>query len=55
MFKIKKQEMINKTFRLSLELVCRMQAVAKDRGVSLNYLVWRCCEYALKHLEVEDD
>lgn len=51
MFKVEKPEMINKTFRLPLELVQRLQKVAQDKGVSLNNLVMQCCEYALMHLD----
>lgn len=51
MFKIEKPEMINKTFRLPLELVQRMQKEAQQQGVSLNNLVIQCCEYALKNLD----
>lgn len=51
MFKVEKPEMINKTFRLPLELVQRLQKVAQDKGVSLNNLVMQCCEYALLHLD----
>jgi len=51
MFKIEKQEMTNKTFRLPLKLVQKMQTIAQNKGISLNNLVLQCCEYALKHLE----
>ncbi len=51
MFKVKKNEMINKTFRLPLELVQKLQTVAQNKEVSLNNLVIQCCEYALKNLE----
>lgn len=51
MFKVEKPEMINKTFRLPLELIQRLQKVAQDKGVSLNNLVMQCCEYALSHLD----
>ena len=50
MFKIEKPEMVNKTFRLPLELVERMQKIAQNEGVSLNNLIVQCCEYALKNL-----
>lgn len=50
MFKIEKPEMINKTFRLPLELVQRLQKEAQRKGVSLNNLVLQCCEYALKNI-----
>ena len=51
MFKIETPEMINKTFRMPLELVQRLQEVAQNEGVSLNNLVVQCCEYALKNLD----
>ncbi len=51
MFKIEKPEMINKTFRLPLELVQKLQTVAQNKGVSLNNLIIQCCEYALKNLD----
>lgn len=51
MFKVEKPEMINKTFRLPLGLVQRLQKIAQDKGVSLNNLVMQCCEYALMHLD----
>jgi len=51
MFKIKKPEMINKTFRLPLELVQELQAIAQNKKISLNNLVQQCCEYALKNLD----
>ena len=51
MFKIEKTEMINKTFRLPLELVEELQKIAQNKGVSLNNLVKQCCEYAIKHLD----
>jgi len=50
MFKIEKPEMVNKTFRLPLELVETLQTVAQNKGVSLNNLVKQCCEYALANL-----
>lgn len=51
MFKIEKPEMINKTFRMPLALINRLQELAQNQGVSLNNLIVQCCEYALKHLE----
>lgn len=51
MFKVEKPEMINKTFRLPLELVQELQTLAQNKEVSLNNLVIQCCEYALKNLE----
>lgn len=54
MFKVKKPEMINKTFRFPLKLVEELQVVAKDKGVSLNKLVIQSCEYALENLDKDE-
>ena len=39
--------MTNKTFRLPVNLINRLNVAAKGGGVSLNNLVRQCCEYAL--------
>lgn len=46
MFKIEKQkeETVNKTFRFPLKLIEELQTIAQNNGVSLNYLVQKCCE-----------
>jgi len=54
MFDVKKPEMINKTFRLPLPLVEKLQEVAQSKGVSLNNLITQCCEYALENLKTGD-
>ena len=51
LFKIEKTETMNKTFRMPVDLVERMQKVSQEKGVSLNNLVIQSCEYALKNLE----
>lgn len=51
MFKVRKVEMVNKTFRLSTDLVKRLAVVAQEQGVSMNNLVGQCCEYALSEME----
>ena len=53
MFKIEKQkeETVNKTFRFPLKLIEELQTIAQNNGVSLNYLVQKCCEYAIKYIE----
>ena len=51
MFKVKKTEHINKTFRMSVDLIERLEKLAQSKGVSLNNLVAQCCEYALEHSE----
>ena len=55
MIKIKKTEHINKTFRLPVDLVQKMESLAQSRGVSLNNLIVQCCEYALDNIENSDD
>ncbi len=49
-FDIRKPETTNKTFRLPSELLHKLEKVAQQKGVSLNYLVGQCCEYALANL-----
>ena len=53
MFDVKKPEMVNKTFRLPVELVRRLELVAQQKGVSMNNLVRQCCEFALDNLKEE--
>ena len=53
MFDVKKPEMVNKTFRLPVELVKRPELVAQQKGVSMNNLVRQCCEFALDNLKEE--
>ena len=50
LFDVKKPEMVNKTFRMPVELVAELSTVAQKKGVSLNYLVVQCCQYALENL-----
>lgn len=51
MFKVKKEEFTNKTFRMPNDLIEQFQSVAQDQSVSLNQLVIQCCQYALDNLE----
>lgn len=50
-FKIPKEEYVNKTFRISKELVDEMNDVCDKKNISLNKLVVMCIEYALANLE----
>ena len=50
MFAVKRVEMVNKTFRLSIDLVKRLSVVAQQQNVSMNNLVAQCCEYALDNM-----
>ena len=54
MFKVKKAEYTNKTFRIPTELVKRLETLAQSKDVSLNNLVVQCCEYALENIDKDD-
>lgn len=53
MFKIEKNETINKTFRIPINLSKRLQQIAQEQGISMNNLIIQCCEYALKDLDTK--
>lgn len=55
MFKVKKPDNINKTFRMPLELVKKLEILAQEKQVSLNNLVIQCCEYALENIDTEEE
>ena len=54
MFEVKKEEYVNKTFRLPVDLVKHLECVAQNEKVSLNNLIIQCCEYALKNLKTDN-
>jgi len=51
MFKIQKQEYVNKTFRISKELADQLAQTAQEQKISINELVVQCCKYALSNME----
>ena len=51
MFEVKKEEYVNKTFRLPVTLVNELSEVAQKTRVSMNELVLQCCKYALKEIK----
>ena len=51
MFKVKKEEYVNKTFRLKKTLVEELEKVASENSVSLNELVSQSCQYALENMK----
>ena len=53
MFEVKKEEYINKTFRMPVSLVRKLEEVAQREKVSLNNLVMQCCEYSLSSMKDE--
>lgn len=54
MFEVKKIETTNKTFRLPVDLVKRLEVLAQHKNVSMNNLIIQCCEYALDNLKSKD-
>jgi predicted HicB family RNase H-like nuclease len=54
-FKVKKQEYVNRTFRITKELAEQLSQVAQEQNCSVNELVVQSCEFALKHIEKADN
>ena len=55
MFKIQKgYDSESKTFRLPVELIGRLEALAAHNKLSLNQLVIQCLNYAMVNLEEND-
>ena len=55
MFEIKKEEYVNKTFRLKKSLVEKLEKIASENSISLNELVSQSCEYAIKNIKKGKD
>lgn len=55
MFRIEKQEYVNKTFRVPVELARELECLAQQKDISLNQLVIQCCKYALDNLDTSTD
>lgn len=56
MFKIQKgYDTVNKTFRLPVELVEKLDELAFQNKLSLNQLVIQCLNYAVENLDDDDD
>ena len=45
----------SKSFRLPIELIEKLEALATQNKLSLNQLVVQCLNYAVDNLEVEDE
>ena len=52
MFEVKREEFVNKTFRLNKTLVEELAKCASEHKISMNALVAQCCRYALDHMIV---
>ncbi len=55
MFKVKKTEYVNKTFRIDKELLEKLENVAQRENISVNALVVQCCNYALEDMNPDPD
>ena len=53
MFEVKKEEYVNKTFRMPVSLVRSLEELAQKEKVSLNNLVIQCCRYSLDNMKDE--
>lgn len=53
MFKIRKEfaEYENKSLRLPVELIDKVQRLANENNISFNRVVIQCIEYALEHMD----
>ena len=56
MFEVKQtEEMVNKTFRLTVPLLDELTKVAEHENVSVNNLIRQCCEYALANMKKDNN
>lgn len=55
MFEVKKYESTNKTIRMPISLITKLESIAQEKDVSFNQLVIQCCEYALKNLKANEE
>jgi predicted HicB family RNase H-like nuclease len=53
-FEIKKEEYVNKTFRLPKELAERLAAVASECNVSANEFTIQAIEFAIANMTTEE-
>lgn len=53
-FKVEREEYVNKTFRIERRLIEQLEKICDDKNVSLNKLVVKCIIYALDNLENDD-
>ena len=50
-FKVEKEEYINKTFRLERSLVDELEKICDEKNISMNKLIVKCIEYAIKNMD----
>jgi hypothetical protein len=49
-FEVVKKEVFNKTIRMPVDLIKKIEQLANEKDVSFNQVVTQCCEYALANL-----
>lgn len=54
-FQVKKQEYVNRTFRITKELADELSKVAQEEDISVNELVVQSCKFALEHRKKKID
>jgi len=54
-FIIKKPTSSNRTVRMPDELIEKLTTIATKQEISFNQLVIQCCEFALNHLNEQED
>lgn len=55
LFRVEREEYSNRTFRMPVSLLDRMYAIVEAKNISLNKLVVLCCQYALDHMEGDEE
>ncbi|MBP0972367.1 MAG: hypothetical protein J5851_00510 [Oscillospiraceae bacterium] len=54
MFTIRKPSASNKTIRMPDTLIEKLEKLAAQHDISFNQLVVQCCEYAIDHLDKDE-
>ena len=52
-FSIEKEEFVNKTFKISIDLLNRLNKICDIKNISMNKLVIKCIEYAIENSDLE--
>jgi len=52
-FNIEREEYANKTFKIPVKLLEKMNKICDSKNVSLNKLTVRCIEYALDNSDID--
>ena len=53
-FTVKSPKAANKTIRMPLMLIDKMEKIAEANDISFNKLVVQCCEFAIENLEQKE-